>query len=268
MRWLLNLIVTSFLFFPEKSFYALPRDFGLSEQDVFVTTQDGVRLHGWFFEAPNPKAALLLFHGNAGNISGRLFKAKEWFDRGVSVFLLDYRSYGQSEGKIRKAEDLLEDARSALQWLEQEKGIPPEKIILYGESIGSYPAIQLATKKKFAGLVLEAPFTTLLELARTHYGWVPEFLLKEFRMENEAAIPRAQAPVFVLHGEQDEISPVEMGKRLFDLAPSPKELLFIPGAGHNDLPEVAGAAYVEKPYRFLIEPPEKPAEARRSKSNA
>ncbi len=251
MKWIMNLIVTSLLFFPEKGYYASPRDYELREEEVWVTTADNVRLHGWFFEAAEPKAALLFFHGNAGNISGRLPKAKEWVERGVSVLLIDYRGYGRSEGKIQKGIDLVSDAEAALQWLEAEKKVPAEQIVLYGESIGSYPAIELAKKKKFAGVVLEAPFSSLRELARTHYAWVPEFLLNDFRMENEEAISEVKAPVFVLHGNQDEICPVEMGERLYDGAPAPKELYVVQGGGHNDLPEAAGTNYTEMPYSFL-----------------
>ncbi len=244
-------MVTSFLFFPEKNFYEFPKDYGLVEEAVFLATADGLRLHGWFFEASPSRATLLFFHGNAGNISGRLAKAKGWIERGVSVFLIDYRGYGQSEGNIEKGADLLEDARGSLAWLEKEKRVPSERIILYGESVGSYPAIALATEKKFAGLVLEAPFTTLLALARVHYGWVPEMLLRDFPMKNEDAISEVKTPVFILHGDQDEVSPVKFGERLYELAPSPKELYVVQGGHHNDLPEVAETAYFEYPYRFL-----------------
>ena len=246
-------MVSAFLFFPEKNFHTLPRDHGLSEEEVFFPTQDGLRLHGWFFEAPHPWATLLFFHGNAGNISGRLFKAAGWVPRGVSVFLVDYRGYGKSEGKIEKGKDLLEDAQSALRWLKEERKIPPEKIVLYGESIGSYPATELARLEKFAGLILEAPFTHILELARIHYGGIPEFLLKDFQMNNQDAIPHAQAPVFILHGDQDEICPLAFGERLYELAPSPKEFYVIRGGHHNDLAEAGGDSYFESPHRFLVQ---------------
>ena len=244
-------MVTSFLFFPEKNFYERPEDHGLKAQDVAVTTTDKVQLHGWFFEADPAKLTLLFFHGNAGNISGRLSKARGWVQRGLSVFLIDYRGYGRSAGKIEKAEDLLEDARGALGWLEVEKEILSQRIILYGESIGSYPAVELAKEKKFAGLILEAPFTTLHDLAKKHYGWVPDFVLKSFTMPNEELISKARAPVFILHGDRDEICPKEMGERLYELAPSPKEFYGIPGGEHNDLPEVAGENYFDYPYRFI-----------------
>lgn len=245
-------MVSSFLFFPERDFYTLPRDFGLQEEEVNLKTSDGAHLHGWFFSASDPKAVLLFFHGNAGNISGRLLKAQGWLARGVSVFLIDYRGFGKSGGKIEKSTDMLQDAQASLDWLEKEKGIPSRKVILYGESIGSFPAIHLARQKKFAGLILEAPFTNLLELARKHYGWVPASLLKDFEMANQIAIAEVQAPVFILHGREDEVCPVDFGERLYELAPSPKEYYAVPGGHHNDLLEVAGENYFEYPYRFLI----------------
>lgn len=249
----MNLVISALLFFPEKDFYALPQDFGLSPEEVFVTTQDNCRLHGWFFKANPAKAALLFLHGNAGNISGRLSKAKGWVNRGVSVLLVDYRGYGRSGGKIEKGLDLVEDAHSALRWLEEGERVPAEKIILYGESIGSYPATQLAAEKKFAGLILEAPFTTLPELARRHYGWMPAAIfLKDFQMRNQDVIRYVKAPVFILHGERDEICPREMGERLYELAPSPKEIYVVPRGTHNDLPETAGESYFEYPHRFLF----------------
>lgn len=243
-------MISTFLFFPEKDFCALPKDYGLSEDNVYFTTEDGVRLHGWFF-GPSISPTILFFHGNAGNISGRLGKAQGWVERGVSIFLVDYRGYGKSEGKIKKGEDLIRDAWAALRWLEEEKKIPREKMILYGESLGSYPAIELARQGKFAGLVLEGAFTSVSELARIHYSWAPEFLLKDFEIKNEEAIAGAQAPVFILHGDQDEICPIRFGQRLYELAPSPKELSIIPGGHHNDLLEVAGKNYFEYSYRFL-----------------
>ena len=244
-------MVTSFLFFPEKDFYELPQNYDLVAEEASLVTGDGVRLHGWFFKASPAKPILLFFHGNAGNISGRLFKAKGWVERGISVFLVDYRGYGKSEGKIQKGKDLLEDARTALRWLEENKRISSNQIVLYGESIGSYPATTLASEQKFSGLILEAPFTTLKELATKHYGWVPEFALGDFQMNNNTSISKAQAPVFILHGDQDEICPKEMGEELYKLAPPPKEFYAIQGGGHNNLPELAGSRYFDYHYVFL-----------------
>lgn len=244
-------MITSLLFFPEKSYYELPKDHGLQEQNVSIPVPGGIKLQGWFFKAPAPPATLLFLHGNAGNISGRLSKAKGWVERGASVLLMDYRGYGKSEGAIARGSDLIEDARAALDWLERDQKIPPEKIILYGESIGSYPAIVLAGEKKFAGLILEAPLSSLRELAKKHYGGVPDFVLKDFEMENEENIPDVKAPLFIFHGNLDDICPVEMGRALYRAAPSPKELYVVQGGQHNDLPNVAGENFFDYPWRFI-----------------
>lgn len=248
----MNLILTSFIFFPEKGFWMTPEDAGLASEDVICATEDGVTLHGWFLQAGEPKATLLFFHGNAGNISGRLFKAKGWVERGVSVLLLDYRGYGRSGGKITKESDLFLDAEAALHWLKVKKRIPPDGVILYGESIGSAPAIELATRQKFKGLILEAPFSSLRELAKKHYPWFPAAWLGDFQFANEEKMPRILAPTFILHGTADEICPYGMGQKLFEKAPQPKDFLAIDGGTHNDLLEKGGAAYFDRPYQFLV----------------
>lgn len=247
----MNLLVTSLLFFPESGFYDQPAHYGLIEKEVFLTPREGVKLHGWYFEVERSPAVLLFLHGNAGNISGRLHKAKLWVERGISVLMIDYRGFGKSGGKIERASDLVEDAASSLKWIEENFGIPAQRVLVYGESIGSFPAIQLAVRQPLGGLVLEAPFTSLRELARTHYPWVPDFILKDFEMDNEGSISGAKAPVFVLHGDQDETCPFEMGERLYEAAPAPKEFFRIRNGNHNNLPEAGGASYVETPYRFL-----------------
>ena len=209
-----------------------------------------MKLHGWFFEAPESKACLLFFHGNADNISSRLPKAKAWIDRGVSVFLLDYRGYGKSKGDIKEGDDLIKDADAALKWLKETKAYSASQLTLYGESIGAVPAIELSNKEKFKAIILEAPFTSLKELAKHHYGMAPDFMLKDFLMDNEAKISKVKSPVFVLHGAEDEIVPFAMGKRLFEKAPEPKEFLEIRGARHNDISVVGGSDFFDKPFQF------------------
>ncbi|HNV86522.1 MAG TPA: alpha/beta hydrolase [Candidatus Omnitrophota bacterium] len=251
LKWILNLMITSMIFFPEKKFDAAPQEFGLQAETVECLTQDAVKLHGWFFEAPGSEATLLFFHGNAGNISHRLYKTKGWLDRKISVFLIDYRGYGKSEGKIEKEADLYRDAEAALKWLREIKKIRPEDIILYGESIGSAPAIELARREPFRGIVLEAPFTSLGELAKAHYSWVPESWLSEFRLDNFSKIREIRSPLLIIQGDEDEICPFAMGEKLFGEAPGRKEFFRVAGGHHNDLPEIAGEAYYDVPARFL-----------------
>ncbi len=250
--WLINMLLTSLIFFPEKTFYETPEQYGLTWEDVYVETSDGVKLHGWYLDASPEKGAILFFHGNAGNISGRLFKAKGWIDRGFSVFLIDYRGYGKSEGKIEQGKNVFEDAQAAFQWLKEEKEIPLNKLVLYGESIGTHPAIRLAVENKVAAVILEAPFTSFYELAHTHYPFVPKMLLKDFEFSNTDYIHQVKAPLFILHGTGDEICPYRMSEELFQKAPTPKEFFSIPQGGHNDLPNVAGSDFWEKPYRFIV----------------
>ena len=154
IRGLINAMIASMIFFPVKEFSARPMDFGLSAEDVWCETRDDIRIHGWFIKAEGSNLCLLLFHGNADNISIRLPKAKAWIDRGISVLLVDYRGYGKSQGTIKKGDDLYEDARAALEWLKREKNYASSNIILYGESIGSVPAIGLATQEPFKAVIL------------------------------------------------------------------------------------------------------------------
>ena len=249
-------MIASMIFFPVREFSVEPQDFGLTPEEVWCKTSDAIQIHGWYFEEKGQRAqgeglCLLFFHGNADNISIRLPKAKEWIDRGVSVLLMDYRGYGKSKGEIKHGEDLTEDAKAALTWLREKKQYQTSQIILYGESVGAVPGIELASREKFRAVILEAPFTSIKELAKKHYGLAPDFMLKDFLMDNESKISRLKSPLFVLHGTEDEIVPFEMGNRLFKKAPEPKEFFAIEGAHHNDVAEIGGKDFYEKPLRFV-----------------
>ncbi len=248
-------MITSLLFFPEKEMMEWPRDYGLIGEDVHPVTRDDVKLHGWYLPAKEAKMVLLFMHGNAGNISGRLHKAAGWVERGVSVLLLDYRGYGQSDGVIQHGKDVVTDAQAGLDWLINEKKWPLNKIILYGESLGSYPVTQLASELEVAGIVLEAPFTAFTDLASIHYPALPQFvvagLLNEFRFDNLSLISTIKAPLFLIHGTADQTCPFSMGKKLFDRAPEAKGFLKVQGAGHNNLLECAGRDFWNCPLQFF-----------------
>ncbi len=244
-------MIASMIFFPTREYVADPKTSGLPYEEVICVTQDKVKLKGWFFPAPNAKSCLLFFHGNADNIGSRIPKAKEWVKRGVSVLLVDYRGYGKSEGEIKAACDLTLDAEAALAWLAKEKGIAPENIILYGESIGSVPSIELANKAKFKAVILEAPFTSVKDMAKLIYGMAPDFMLKDFEMNNEERIRGIKSPVFIMQGSEDDVVPFSMGQKVFKNAPQPKEFFEIKGAQHNNISEVAGDEFFEKPFQFV-----------------
>ena len=250
IRWLINLMITSMLFFPVKEFSSQPKDFKLTSEEVWCQTQDGVKIHGWYLPAQEASLCLLFFHGNAENIANRLPKAKEWVARGISVFLIDYRGYGKSEGEIKAGNDLTQDASAALKWLQEVKNYTALQIILYGESIGAVPAIELGIKEKFKAIILEAPFTNLKELAKHHYGMAPDFMLKDFALDNEIKISQLKSPLFIMHGTQDEVVPFQMGRYLFEKAPEPKKFFEIKNAHHNDISLVGGNAFFDEPFRF------------------
>lgn len=237
-----------FLYFPTREMDARPEDYRLEAEDLEVTAEDGVVLRGWRIRGEG-RRALLFFHGNAGNVSHRLERARILRERfGLDVFLLDYRGYGLSKGDPSE-EGLYRDGRAAHR-AATERGFPPERIVLFGESLGSAVAIQLALDRPCAAAVLETPFLSIAAMAREHYPFVPTFLIRS-RYDSASKIARVAIPKLFLVAERDDIAPPLQGKRLFELAPEPKTLYVIPGAGHNDTYVVGGEPYWKAWEEFL-----------------
>lgn len=249
--WLMNLIIASMIFFPDKTLQEFPPDYGLAYENILIRVTDKVRIHGWWLGAENEKGVVLFLHGNAGNRSGRLFKASGWVRRGYSVFLIDYRGYAESTGKIRHENDLYADSEAAFRYLVREKGIDPSRLILYGESIGSAPAVYLAAQHAVKTVILEAPFTSLMDICRVHYPMVPPSWVANFAFDNLRRISEVKTPVFILHGTADGTCPFSMGRKIFEAAPGRKEFLEVPEGQHNDLPNRLGEDYWNKPVAFL-----------------
>jgi len=238
----------SFIYFPSTALVARPEDYGLEAEELFLRAEDGIRIHGWWIRGDGERA-LLFFHGNAGNISHRLDRAKLIADRlGLDILLLDYRGYGRSEGRASEA-GLYRDARAAYQ-AAAERGLTPERIVLFGESLGSAVALQLALERPCGAVILETPFLSVPALARKYYPYVPRFLIRT-RFDSERKIARLSVPKLIIQAERDEIVPAGHARRLFDLAAPPKELYVIPGATHNDTYGAAGKQYFETWRRFL-----------------
>ena len=237
-----------FLYFPTRHLAATPASYGLVAEDLTVAAEDGVELRGWWIRTRGERA-LLFFHGNAGNIGDRLDRARILCERlGLDVFLVDYRGYGQSQGSPSE-EGLYRDAR-AIHGAATARGFRPENIVIFGESLGSAVAIQLAIDRPSGAVVLETPFLSLAAMAKEHYPFVPTFLLRS-RYDNAAKIPGVASPKLFLVAERDEIVPPEQGLQLFELAKEPKSLSVIPGAGHNDTYVTGGEAYWKTWERFL-----------------
>lgn len=236
-----------FLYFPSRTLAATPESFGLRADELSLLTEDGVRLHGWWIKGVGGRA-LLFFHGNAGNIADRLDRARILNERlGLDVFLVDYRGYGRSEGSPSE-EGLYRDARAV--FAHAMTRFRSDQIVLFGESLGSAVTIQLATEQPCAGVVLETPFLSVPAMARRHYPFVPTFLIRS-RFDNGEKIGSVAVPKLFLIAEHDEVVPPEQGLRLFELAPAPKTLFRIPGAGHNDTYVTGGEPYWKAWAQFL-----------------
>jgi fermentation-respiration switch protein FrsA (DUF1100 family) len=236
------LLEKQLIYFPTRAHDATPSGMGLAHEDVELLAEDGVRLHGWFLPAQGSRLTVLVFHGNAGNVSHRLDRALLMQLRlKLDTFLLDYRGYGKSEGSPDEA-GTYADARAAHRWL-VARGIGPERLVLFGESLGSAVATQLATEVEARALVLESPFTSVPEMARAVYPFLPLWPLVRTRYDTVSKVGKLRMPLLVLHGERDEVVPFAQGRRVFEAAPEPKRFYAIPGAGHNDTYVVGGEAY-------------------------
>jgi hypothetical protein len=230
------------IYFPMPDHDVTPAALGLPHEDLELRAEDGVRLHGWFLPVKGSRRAVLVCHGNAGNVSHRLDRAMLMQSRlGVDVLLFDYRGYGRSEGSPDE-EGTYRDARAAYRWL-REHGQGPERIVLFGESLGSAVAVELALGAEARALVLESPFTSVPDMARAVYWFLPVWPLVRTRYDTLAKAPRLRLPLFVLHGDRDEIVPFSQGRRVFEAAPEPKRFYAIPGASHNDTYFVGGEPY-------------------------
>ena len=227
----------SLLYFPDKTAIPPAVTAARDMEVINLKAADGVALQAWYkAAAPSDgggRPTIVLFHGNGGNLAYRSDKARVLLDRGYGVLLAAYRGYGGSGGSPSEA-GLLADGRAALDFL-GEAGVTPGDIVLYGESLGSGVAVAMAGEYDVAALLLEAPFTSVVDVAASHYGFLPVRWLIKDRFDTLALIGAVRVPILVVHGERDEIIPNALGRRLFEAANEPKELRIIAGARHNDL---------------------------------
>ena len=243
-----GVIERAFLYFPSGTLEATPADAGLAYEDVLLDASDGVRVHGWFVPGSHP-VTLLWFHGNAGNIGTRVPWIRDLHAAtGFSIFILDYRGYGRSEGRPSETA-LYRDATAALEHLRADPRVDPARVVYFGRSLGSAVAAELATRHPPMALVLETPFPSLRWLAREVYPWLPTTRLLRERYDTEQRGALIGVPALVIHGERDEIVPVTGSRRVADALAGEVELFVVPGARHNDVPVVGGPDY----YRRLIE---------------
>jgi pimeloyl-ACP methyl ester carboxylesterase len=197
-----------------------------------IDTPDGARLVSWYAPAGPGQPTILYFHGNAGNLASRSERVRRYVARGYGVMFLSYRGYNGSTGNPSESANVA-DAKLAYDALIAD-GVAPDDIIVYGESLGSGVAVQIAADNEIGGLVLDAPYTTIVDVAAQAYPYLPVRPFIFDRYETLRYLPRVQAPLLVLHGEEDRIIPVEMGKAVYAAANAPKEIATFPHAGHSD----------------------------------
>jgi fermentation-respiration switch protein FrsA (DUF1100 family) len=240
------------VFFPERELEATPGDYRLNDyEDVFFSAEDGTRLHGWFVRGPDQRAVLLWFHGNAGNISHRLDNLSKLHDAlRIPIFIFDYREYGLSEGEISKA-GTFSDARGAFRYLVDEKGFQASSVLLFGRSLGTALAVNIAGQDNCLGVVLESAFTSTDDMMQLYFPFLkpPASAVK---YDSLSLIDKINSPLLFIHGQFDRTIPVSMARRLFEKARAVKEFYEIPGADHNDTYLVGGHSYFAVWQRFLI----------------
>lgn len=234
---------------PSRSVAATPADVGLAYEPVTLVASDHVELDGWFLPAADSRGVILFCHGNAGNISHRFDSLLIFHRLGFSILIFDYRGYGRSQGRATEA-GTYADAEAAWQYLVQERSVDPDRIVLFGRSLGAAVAAQLATVHQPGALILESSFTSVPDMAAQLYPLLPARWLSRLRYDVLGYLQEVSCPVLVVHSPGDEIIPFSHGERLFAAARSPKGFLELKG-GHNEGFLVTGPAYVHGLDDFL-----------------
>jgi fermentation-respiration switch protein FrsA (DUF1100 family) len=233
---------------PGRQIDANPEGIGLDYEYVWLDTSDCVRVHGWFVPGESSRT-VLYFHGNAGNISHRLHTLRQFHGLALSVFIIDYRGYGQSEGRPSE-EGLYRDAEAAWQYLTEARDIAAEEIVVLGRSLGASVAAWLAAERSPGALVLDSAFTSVPDIGQDVYPWLPVRLLSRFQHATRVYVTKANCPLLIVHSRDDEIIPFHHGEALYVAAKEPKTFLELRG-GHNDAHFTSETAYIDGLRRFL-----------------
>ena len=218
--------------FPERALSASPGDIGLAFEDVRLTTSDAKQLHGWYVPAMDSRGVVLFFHGNAGNISHRLDSIRIFFELDLDVLIIDYRGYGQSSGKTTEQGTYL-DAQAAWDYLTKDRGIPAERIIVFGRSLGGAVSAWLGAQNNPAGVIIESSFTSGADMAGRLYPFLPVRLLTRLKYPVSDYAARLDWPVLVIHSRHDEIIPFEMGQAIYMAVKQQKQFLELAGDHNN-----------------------------------
>jgi fermentation-respiration switch protein FrsA (DUF1100 family) len=252
LAFYLYVFQTRYIYFPDlpsRQLDATPADIGLAYETVSLATGDGETLAGWYVPAPAARGTLLYLHGNGGNIGHRLDSIAVFHRLGLNIFIIDYRGYGASTGKPSE-EGTYQDALAAWNYLAQQKNIMPERIVLFGESLGGSIAAWLAARHPPAGMIMYATFSSVPEIAQRLYPIFPARWLTRYRYDTLTALRRVHCPVLVMHSPGDEIIPYSHGRALFEAANEPKQFVELRG-GHNDALLLSRERYAREVDAFL-----------------
>ncbi len=251
-----------YIFMPQEELSQTPADQNLNFEDIYLpiasNNGDGIeRLHCWWIPTDHPTGRYLIYlHGSAYNIGANVNHARRLKNLGFSVLLVSYRGYGRSDGHFPTERQVYMDADAAWNYLVRKRGLPPDQIYIYGHSLGGAVAINLAVSHpESAALIVEATFTSIADMGRRNpwYRLLPIELITHQRFDSIGKIARLDMPVLILHGTDDRVVPVEMGRRLYEKAPSPKELKLILGGEHNNSARVGGEEYLMTVRKFVDE---------------
>ena len=225
-------LVLVFLYFYQRNLLYHPNENNYSGdkisvdiEKVKIQTADNIELLGWYHKK-NLKdyKTLVYFHGNAGSLENRIHKLNHFQDMNINFLIIAWRGFNGNKGKPSER-GLYLDGKSTIDWL-IKKGVNEENIILYGESLGTGVATHLAQNKNYAGVILETPFTSMVDAAKNFYPYVPINLLLKDKFENFKKVKNINAPILVMHGEVDKIVPFSMGKKIYEIANNPKYSYF------------------------------------------
>jgi len=226
------LLVTLVLYFFQRNllYYPSVNDyFGeklkVPVEKLKIKTEDDIELLSWYHSKnPEDYKTILFLHGNAGTLENRIYKINHFKDVNVNFLIIAWRGFSGNKGKPSE-KGLYEDAKSAIKWL-KNKGITEENIIIYGESLGTGVAIEIAQNKNFAGVILETPFTSMVSVGQSKYPFFPVNFLLIDKYESDKKIKNIKSPILIMHGEADKIVPFWMGKKMYELANEPKYSYF------------------------------------------
>ncbi|MCD6249493.1 MAG: alpha/beta hydrolase [candidate division Zixibacteria bacterium] len=223
------------IFVPSREIEIRPDQVGLVWEDVFIEVADGERVHAWYFPIEGgvvTSRTVLFCHGNAGNISHRLQTVQLLLELGSNALIFDYRGFGRSDGKPTE-NNMYADARAVYHWLLKEKQITPSDVFLFGRSLGGAVAIDLAVSNECAGVVVESSFTSIVDMGRRLYPYMPVPLLARYRFDSISKIGQIESKVLITHSPDDEMVPYEMGRQLYEAASDNCTFVVLTG-GHND----------------------------------